>query len=133
MFQNNPAQLLVVVDEFGGTQGVVTLTDVMEAIVGDLQSEGSVPEPQVVERADGSFLIDGLLPLDDFKDRFELDEDLPGEADYQTIGGLVFAVLGRIPTEGETFTFGRLAFEVIDMDGNRVDKVLMREAEGEED
>jgi putative hemolysin len=107
-------------------EGLVTLTDLLEQIVGDVD----VGEPQVIKRKDGSWLLDGMLPVDEFKEMFGLPR-LPGEGqgNYQTLGGFVMAYLGRIPAAADQFQWGRLSFEVVDMDGKRVDKVLVRPIE----
>ncbi|MBN1661378.1 MAG: HlyC/CorC family transporter [Anaerolineae bacterium] len=119
-----------VIDEHGGLQGLVTVTDIVEAIVGDLPEAGELDQPRAVQREDGSWLLDGLLPVDEFKEMFDLDS-LPGEeeAHYQTLGGFVMDCLGHIPETGDRFAQGSLEFEVIDMDAFRVDKVLVRRKE----
>jgi putative hemolysin len=125
MFKEKRTHMALVVDEYGSLQGVVTLHDILEAIVGDLPSnEEAEDEPWIIRRDDGSYLLDGALPVEEFKELFDLEE-LPEEDRYRTVGGLVLAELGRIPSAGESFTFGNLKIEVIDMDGNRIDKVLV--------
>ena len=118
--------LAIVIDEFGGTQGLVTLIDILEAVVGELPAPGFVEEPEIVKRHDGSYLLDGMLPIDVFKSLFNLS-DLPGEerGSYQTISGFIMACLGRIPSTGDTVVWQDLCIEVVDMDGFRVDKVLV--------
>jgi putative hemolysin len=98
----------------------------MEAIVGDLPSAEGLDEPMVVQREDGSWLIDGLLSIDEFRDMYE-DEVLPEMQthEYHTLGGFVMHFLMHIPRAGEHFESGQLRFEVMDMDGTRVDKVLV--------
>jgi putative hemolysin len=107
--------LSFVLDERGHIEGLVTLTDV------DAHEE----EPSMVRREDGTWLVDGLLAADELKDRLGLEE-LPREeeADYQTVGGMVMDVLGRLPTVGDRLEWEGHSFEVLDMDGRRVDKVL---------
>jgi putative hemolysin len=125
MFKQKRTHMALVVDEYGGLQGVVTLHDILEAIVGDLpSSEEAEDEPWIVRRDDGSYLLDGALPIEEFKELFDIEE-LPEEERYRTVGGLVLAELGRIPSAGESFTFDNLKIEVVDMDGNRIDKVLV--------
>lgn len=126
LFKQSGNHVALVVDEFNGVQGLVTFNDVLEAIVGDIPSPEDEESPQAVQREDGSWLVDGLLPVDDFKDRFDLSE-LPHEerGDYQTVGGFVMMHIGRIPAAADHFVWGGLRFEVLDMDGNRVDKVLV--------
>ncbi len=116
----------LVVDEFGGITGLVTLTDLLEAIVGDIPALEGEAEAEVVRREDGSLLLDGMLPIDEVKDLLELDQ-LPEEEEirYETLSGLIMAQLGRIPESGDHFDLQGLRFEVVDMDGYRVDKVLV--------
>ncbi len=116
----------LVIDEYGGVMGFVTLFDVLEAIIGELPSHGEVDEPEIVQREDGSYLLDGLLPIDEFKDLFDLDT-LPEEnkVGFQTIGGFVMNQIGSIPSSGQSFFLEHLHIEVLDMDGHRVDKVLV--------
>lgn len=113
-------------DEYGGTQGIVTLNDILAAIVGDIPKPGEIPELEVVQRSDGSWLLGGSLPIQEFFDMFQLDrvsEDDRG--DVQTLGGFVMNHLGRIPKAADYFEWANLRLEVMDMDGNRVDKVLV--------
>ncbi|MCW5850619.1 MAG: HlyC/CorC family transporter [Anaerolineae bacterium] len=124
-FRESGQHLALVLDEYAGIQGLITLTDVMEAIVGDLPAPDATDAP-IVQREDGSWLIDAMLPIEDVQAVVSLD-DPPGYAkgDYQTLAGFVLSQLGRIPTAGEHFEWQGLRFEVMDMDGNRVDKVLV--------
>lgn len=125
-FKKSGKHLALVTDEFGGIQGLVTLIDVMEAIVGDLPEPGDRRGPDAVQRDDGSWLVDGSMDVDDLRHRFKL-EALPREHEesYETLGGFVLDRLGHIPRPGESFAWGGWRFEVMDMDRNRVDKVLM--------
>lgn len=125
-FKETGIHLAMVVDEYGAVQGVVTLTDILEAIVGDIPHIDELAEPQIVKRDDGSYLIDGMLPVDEFKELFEI-ERLPDEDSglYQTAGGFVMMHLEKIPTSGDRFEWGGLRFEVVDMDDNSVDKLLI--------
>jgi len=118
--------IALVIDEYGGFQGIVTLYDILEAIVGDMPSAGEPVEPQAVQREDGSWLFDGMLQIDEFKEILGLD-NLPDEdrAGYQTLGGFVMTQIGNIPTAGQHFEWEGWRFEVVDMDGRRVDKVLV--------
>jgi putative hemolysin len=119
--------LAVVVDEHGGTQGLFTHHDVMEAIVGGIPSSDNREESPAVRREDGSWLMDGWLPADEVK-RLLGVQKLPGEerGDFETLAGLVLMHFGRIPAAGEHFSAGGMYFEVVDMDRRRVDKVLVR-------
>jgi len=116
----------LVIDEYGGVQGMVTLYDVLEAIVGEIPLDAEDQEQEVVQRADGSYLLDGMLPIDEIKELLDFDE-LPdeGRAGYQTLSGFVMNQLGSIPRVGQTFTWDTYRFEVVDMDGRRVDRVLV--------
>ena len=128
LFKHSGTQIAFVVDEYGVIQGLVTLTDVLQAIVGDIPSVEELQEPQAVQREDGSWLLDGMLPIYQFKEILDLgDEELPGEqrGSYQTLGGFVVMHLGRIPLAADHFEWSTMRFEVMDMDGNRVDKVLV--------
>lgn len=125
-FQKTRQHLAIVLDEHGGAAGIVTLHDILEAIVGDLPPADEESEPLLVARGDGSWLVDGSLPVPDFKDALRL-QDLPEEAEghFHTVGGLVMSVLRRVPREGDAFETSGLRLEVVDMDGRRVDKVLV--------
>ena len=117
--------LAVVVDEYGTVAGMFTLTDVLEAIVGDIPGIDDAGESEATRREDGSWLLDGLMSVDELQMLLDLDE-LPGqEINYDTVGGLFMAQLGRIPVVGDKFEWNNLHFEVMDMDGHRVDKVLI--------
>jgi CBS domain containing-hemolysin-like protein len=126
LFKESGTHIALVVDEYGVTQGLVTLIDILEAIVGDIPSVEELADPEIVQREDGSWLLDGLLPIDEFKEIFNLRRFLPGEgSNYQTLGGFVVNQLGHIPSAAEYFEWAGMRFEVVDMDGNRVDKVLV--------
>lgn len=125
-FKQTGVHLALAVDEYGVVQGLMTLNDIMEAIVGEVPAADEAVEPGIVQRADGSWLFDGMLPIDQIKDRLHLDK-LPGEdqGGYQTLGGMMMSHLGRIPSAADHFEWRNWRFEVIDMDGKRVDKVLV--------
>ncbi len=126
LFKQTGTHMALVVDEYGVIQGLVTLNDIMVEIVGDVPQADSPEDPQAVQREDGSWLLDGMLPVDEFFEIFEI-QDLPSEnrGSYQTLGGFVITHLGRIPAATDHFEWQGMRFEVIDMDGNRVDKVLV--------
>ncbi|HEY9748356.1 MAG TPA: hemolysin family protein [Allocoleopsis sp.] len=125
-FKKSSTHIAIVVDEYGVIQGLVTLNDILEAIVGDIPSVEDLEEPYAVQREDGSWLLDGMLSVDEFKDILEINK-IPGEekGNYHTLGGFVVMHLGHIPTAADHFEWQGLRFEVMDMDGNRVDKVLV--------
>ena len=126
LFKQTGIHVALVVDEYGVIQGLVTLNDVLVEIVGDVPSAGELEDPQAVQREDGSWLLDGMLPVDEFVELFDIDE-LRGDhqGSYQTLGGFVMTHLGRIPAAADHFEWEGMRFEVMDMDGNRVDKVLV--------
>jgi len=112
--------ILLVIDEFGALQGLLTINDILEEIVGEME----IDEPQATQRQDGSWLLDGMLEVDEFKDIFELPP-LPHESEYETLSGFIMMSLGRVPQATDRFEWHGLNFEVMDMDGRRVDKVLV--------
>jgi putative hemolysin len=116
-----------VIDEHGGFQGLVTTSDILEAIVGDIPMPDGTGEAEIIQREDGSWLVDGKVLADELKELLQVNE-LPFEDEnlYQTLGGLVMASLGRIPKSGDHFEWAGFRFEVMDMDGHRVDKVLIK-------
>jgi putative hemolysin len=120
IFKEKGTELLLVIDEFGGLQGLLSVNDVLEEIVGQIELE----EPQATQRQDGSWLLDGMLEVDEFKEIFKLP-GLPHEDEYETLSGFVMMSLGRVPQSADHFEWHGLQFEVIDMDGRRVDKVLV--------
>jgi putative hemolysin len=126
LFKQKSAHVAVVIDEYGVIQGMVTDTDILESIVGDLPSNDEPEEPEAILREDGSWLLDGMLSIDRLKKLFDI-EKLPDEelGDYQTVGGFIIYYLESIPISGEWFECGNLRFEVVDMDRHRVDKVLV--------
>ena len=126
-FKQTGIHTALLVDEFGGIDGLVTIIDMMEAIVGDMPSVDDIAEPPVVQREDGSWLVDGLLDVADLKTLLATTQ-MPDEPDYQTLGGFVVTQLGRLPRVGDIVVWGGFRFEVVDMDGNRVDKVLIQVA-----
>jgi putative hemolysin len=123
--RNEKAHFALVVDEYGSIAGVVTLTDVLQAIVGDIPWVDNEGEPEFVEREDGSWLVDGKMAVDDLEMLLDVDELPEEEANYETVGGLIMAHYDRIPVAGDCFEWNNLSFEVMDMDGHRVDKVLV--------
>ncbi len=123
-FRESRAQCALIVDEYGEVEGLVTLTDVMAAIVGELPSS-DVNEEEVVEREDGSWLMDGGVSVERFKSVLQIVEELPDEEEFNTLGGFVMHALGRVPAAAEHFAWNGWRLEVVDMDRNRIDKVLV--------
>jgi len=124
--QRNKTHMAIIIDEYGGTAGLVTLDDILEEIVGDMPSSDEGEDPDIVQREDGSWLINGMLPIEEFKELFDLDE-LPGEDrdHFHTLGGFVVSYLGYIPGPATSIQWNELRIEVVDMDRTRVDKVLI--------
>jgi putative hemolysin len=123
LFRNTPVHCAFVVDEYGGLEGLVTLTDIIEGIAGDLPDVDEPELSDVVEREDGSYLIDGDTPIEDLA-RILDEPDMP-RGSYHTLGGLILSALHRIPKEGDKTVIAGFSFEVVDMDGRRIDKVLV--------
>jgi putative hemolysin len=126
------AELVFVVDEYGAVQGVITVRDVLEAITGEFGTQAD-DDAWAVQRDDGSWLVDGLIPVPELKDRLALKE-LPDEdrGRYNTLAGMVMLLLGRLPHTADRVDWGGWRFEVVDLDGKRVDKVLVtRQADPE--
>jgi len=125
LFKQSGVHLAIVLDEYGVTEGIVTHSDVLEAIAGEFPAVGQSADPMVLRRDDGSWLLDGLVPVDELRDllgpRF-LSEAERGH--YQTLAGFVMNHLGVIPSTGQHFEWNGWRFEVVDMDGHRIDKVL---------
>jgi putative hemolysin len=130
-FRATDLELVFVVDEYGAVQGVITARDVLEAITGEFgtpSDEGA----WAVRRPDGSWLLDGLIPATELKDRLEI-RDLPEEdrGRYNTLAGMVMLLLGRLPVTSDVVQWDGWRFEVVDLDGKRVDKVLVTRIESD--
>jgi putative hemolysin len=121
LFKQTKRHMVLVIGEHGGVEGLVTMQDVLEEIVGDIE------QALAVQREDGSWLLDGLLPMNDLIGLLQIKE-LPGEEEghYETLGGFVMARLGYIPSPADHFEWNGIYFEIVDMDGRRVDKVLVQ-------
>jgi putative hemolysin len=132
-FRQTSADMVFVVDEYGAVQGVITERDLLEAITGEFVGTDAGEEAWATQRADGSWLMDGLIPIPELKDRLGL-KDVPEEerGRYNTLAGMVMLLLGRLPLTGDSVDWEGWRFEVVDLDGKRVDKLLVqRTAEGE--
>jgi putative hemolysin len=127
LFKKNRAELALIVDEYGDIQGMVTLSDVMSALVGDVTVIGEENDPDAVQRQDGSWLLDGGVDLDRFRDLMNTDVRFPDEGTgaYHTLAGFVLYQFGYIPRTSEFFEWGGYRIEVVDMDGNRIDRILV--------
>jgi putative hemolysin len=130
LFKRAHTHIALIIDEYGAVEGLVTTNDILEAIVGDIALPVNQAEMYAVKREDGSWLLDGAIPIDDFKEIFSLTK-LAGEdrGSYHTLAGFIMMHLGRIPADAENFIWEGLRFEIVDMDGNRIDKVLVSNAE----
>ena len=131
-FRARKQHMAIALDEYGGTSGLITIEDVLEEIVGDMPGDKEdILEEQnkFIRRSDHSWLVEGLCSIDDFREYFHIEEELPGEAEayYKTLGGFITYLLGYIPKETEKVQYGRFTFEVMDCDNRRVDKVLVTE------
>jgi putative hemolysin len=126
-FQKSSTHLAVVTDEYGEIEGITTPIDILKAIAGELPDVGSRERPETVQREDGSWLIDGHLPIEELQRRLNR-RDMVGR-DYHTVAGFVLARLGRIPRAGDTLTWRDLKVEIVDMDGVRIDKILLSKTE----
>jgi putative hemolysin len=134
LFQEQHNQLAVVLDEYGGTEGMVTLEDVIEKLVGEIREGHRYDQQQMfVERGKDSWLVDGSFGITDLIDRLELRIDNEEPRNYTTISGLILHQLGRIPTVGDTTQWHNLNFEVVDMDGQRIDRVLISRVQTQAD
>jgi putative hemolysin len=125
LFKETRVHMALVLDEYGGVIGLITLKDIIQEVVGDIRNKQY--DPDIVQREDGSWLFDGILPI------YRLSETLPDlqipvheEGSYTTLSGFIMVRLGRIPTVGDHFKWHEFRFEVIDMDGNHIDKVLVQ-------
>ena len=127
--------MALVVDEFGSVEGLITLNDLLEGIVGDIPGIDEEDDPQAIQRADGTWLIDGRYPIDRFKELFDFKDPLPDEEEdnYTTLAGFILSISGTIPDEEDTFECGRFVFEIVDMDGHQIDKVIVTDLGPQED
>jgi putative hemolysin len=130
LFKQSATHIAMVVDEHGALEGLVTMNDVLETIVGEMPTQAGGGESLAVQREDGSWLIDGGMPISDFKELFSI-ERLPREEEggYHTLAGFILTQLGRLPSVSDQFVWNYLRIEVVDMDRRRIDKVLVSRVE----
>lgn len=125
LFRRSPVHIALVLDEFGNTQGLVTLNDILEALVGEIKSQ-TTQEPLITKRDDGSSLVDGAVTMYEFNKKFKLKELKSSDlSNFQTMAGFIIAHLEKIPKTGDSFVKFGYKFEIVDMDNNRVDKILI--------
>ncbi len=124
-FRKDRNYFAVVVDEYGSTQGIITLHDITENIFGALPDLDDTEEPHIVERENGGFLVDGATPIDELREKINLKEFDLEDADYATIAGFILYKISEIPTAGDHFTTEGYRFEIVDMDKSKIDKVLI--------
>ena len=126
LFRQHNTHIALIVDEYGSIEGLVTVNDIFEAIVGEVPDIDEANDPHVTRRDKNSWYVDGILSIDEFKERFDIQtmwrED---EEEYQSVGGFVMNYLDTIPKPGDSFSWNGYSYEVVDMDGNRVDKILL--------
>jgi putative hemolysin len=121
-----------VVDEYGSVEGIVTMTDILEAIAGELPELGQDGEAAAVQREDGSWLVDGMSPIEEVEALVGM-KNMKGDGDFHTLAGFLLNHFGHVPTAAEHFHWRGIRFEVVDMDGRRIDKVMIqREGENAE-
>lgn len=130
LFKKSGIHIALVVNEYGNIEGLISLGDVLRAIVGDIPTIDELDDKEITKRENNSWLVDGLLSIDELKEHFHINR-LPGEkgGNYYTVGGFITHKLGRIPTSSDNFEFENYRYEVVDMDGNRVDKILITKLE----
>jgi putative hemolysin len=124
-FKQTKIHQCFIVDEYGSVQGLMTLNDILEAIVGDIPQEED-EDYEIVERSDGTFLIDAQIPFYDFLSRFDKTEwMMEGDQDFDTLAGFIIHELEKIPVTGDTLIWKIFTFEIVDMDNHRIDKILV--------
>jgi CBS domain containing-hemolysin-like protein len=121
-FRRTNQHMAIVVDEYGAMQGIVTLEDLLEEIVGEIEDEFDLPDESVERIDDDTIRIDGTFPIDDFNEKF--GTDIPIE-DYHSMGGFVFGILGRAPEVGDSMDFDGLRFDVLEIEGSRIHKIAV--------
>ena len=125
LLKDGKARTGLIVDEYGGVSGLVTMSDLMETVVAGLAQNDSDEVPGIVEREDGSFLVDGALAIAEFAESMDMDQDEFDDGAYDTVAGLALACIGSIPKAGDHCDWNGIRIEIVDMDGNRIDKVLV--------
>jgi len=124
MFKENSKHIAIIVDEYGSVEGMISLTDILEAITGNLPEVGQEKDEEAIQREDGSWLLDGMIPIDEVETIIGM-KHMRDSGEYHTLAGFVLDEMGHIPKAGEYFMWNNARFEVVDMDGRRIDKVLI--------
>ena len=131
-FRQSEVRVAVVLDEYGSLEGLVTMNDILEELVADVPGRPEADEPDIVPRDEGGWLVDGAVAVDDLLRELGIEApEVPERRGYRTLGGLVMAELGRVPKVGEHFEWAGQRFEVVDMDGRRIDRVLVTRSAGD--
>lgn len=123
-FKSSKQHIAIVADEYGSVEGLVSTSDILQSITGDMPERGRDEDDAAVRRDDGSWLIDGMTPIDEIENRFDL-KNMRSDADFHTLAGFIIERLGRLPRTGDHFVWEKTRFEVVDMDARRIDKVLI--------
>lgn len=131
-FRQSGQHIAIVVDEYGSIEGMVTLTDIMAAVTGELPEQGQEANDKPVRREDGSWLVDGMTPVDEVEMLLSVKNMRDGGGDFHTLAGFVIDKLGRIPSTGDRIEWNGVRFEVVDMDARRVDKILISPLQNED-
>lgn len=126
LFKKRKQYLGIVVDEFGAVEGIITLHDILEAIVGDIPEEDETNEPEIIKRDATSYLVNGGISIRNLNKRFRKEYIPNSDAEYTTLAGFVLHYLGHLPNTGERFTYNGFEMEIVDKDGTRIDKVLLQ-------
>jgi CBS domain containing-hemolysin-like protein len=132
-FQRRKVHIAIVLDEYGGTAGLLTIEDLLEEIVGEIQDEYDTEEPMVIRISDDEARVDGRADVDDLADLFDTELGLEDEAEYDTVGGLIYHRIGGVPSPGDVVEVDGLQLTVESTDGRRVSKVLVVRKRPEED
>jgi putative hemolysin len=127
LFKSSDLHMALIIDEHGSLEGLITTNDVLEAVVGPMLQASTGEDQEAVRREDGSWLLDGALPIHEFREMFAIGPAAAEDREtYQTLAGLILTHLGHVPAAAETFEWNGLRFEIVDMDGKRIDKVMVQ-------
>ncbi|EJL75433.1 hemolysin family protein [Chryseobacterium populi] len=127
-FQNNKSHVAIVIDEYGTTKGIITLNDILDDLVGNIP-DGSDNEPEIIKRTENSWLVDGKCSIYDFKKYFNIEIDEAIEKNFISISGLFISTTDKVPKTGDRIKIGNLLLEIVDKDGTRIDKVMVKKSD----